>query len=271
MSKKETFKKSKIRKPFRLSMIDKVVYGLLISFIVISICGLVYFGKDYTDADREYQSLQESYVVEKSLDTSSHLRWNIDWASLYAINPDVVAWVIIPNTPISYPVVQTTDNTTYLKTTFEKEKNSCGAIFMDSRNCADFSDKNTVIYGHNMRNGSMFHALNSYVKEDFYKEHNEVWICTPYWQRKYKIISAHTTKDQSSSYDMRFASDEAYEAHIADEVSKSLYQTGNQYDTKLSTVTLSTCHGLHSINRMILVCQPEYEILVGEDDLKGEM
>lgn len=263
-------KGTKIHKPFHLSRVDRIVYGLLLILIVISIGGLLYFGRDYTNADKEYTTLQNDYVVETSLDTKTHLRWNIDWASLYAVNPDIVAWVIIPDTQISYPVVQTTDNSTYLKRTFEGHKNSCGAIFMDSRNYADFSDKNTVIYGHNMRNGSMFHTLNSYGKEEFSKEHNEVWICTPLWQRKYTIISAHVTKDQSSTYDMNFGSDDLYEAHIVDEVSKSLYDTGNQYDTSLSTVTLSTCHGLHSPNRMVLVCQPEFEILVGEDDLKGD-
>lgn len=241
---------------------EKTVYLVLSCIMLVALFGVFWFGKDYLNAKEEYDTLLNKYVVEQEISSDTQMRWDIDWESLYKINPDIVAWVIIPDSEINYPVVQTIDNDKYLNTTFEGVKNSCGAIFMNCYNLADFSDQNTVIYGHNMRNGSMFHTLNLYADEGFYQAHQEVWICTPSWQRKYNIISVHTTKDMSSTYDIEFPTQESFESHIGNEVSQTLYETGNVYDTSLPIVTLSTCRGLHSTTRMILVCQPEYEILV---------
>ena len=74
-------------------------------------------------------------------------------------NPDVVAWIVIPDTPISYPVLQGTDNAFYLKHNWKKERNSGGSIFMECKNNPDFTDFNTLVYGHRMRDSSMFNAL----------------------------------------------------------------------------------------------------------------
>ncbi|MCR5338216.1 MAG: class B sortase, partial [Lachnospiraceae bacterium] len=115
-----------------------------------------------------------------------------------------------------------------------------------------------VIYGHNMKNGSMFAVINKYKKEDFYKEHKDVWIMTPYWERKYQIISVHPAQDGSETYAVAFEEGQ-YEQHIASEVSQSLYDTGTGYNKEMPMVTLSTCTGRGLLDRMVLICQPVYE------------
>ena len=91
----------------------------------------------------------------------------LDWDALRAINPDVVGWIVVPDTPISYPIVRGQDNAHYLRHTFSGERNASGAIFMDYRNSADFSDNQIILHGHNMRDGSMFAPLHGWTGDYF--------------------------------------------------------------------------------------------------------
>lgn len=235
------------------------VLAFLVMCFLVCLAGVIYCGSDYILADRIYDEVAE-YVHELD-ENGNSLKYDIDWEALRAINPEIVAWIIVPGTEINYPVVQTADNEKYLKRTFTGEKNSCGCIFMDCYNHGDFFDLNTIIYGHNMRNGSMFHTLNLYREQQYYSEHQEIWICTPYWQRQYQIISAHLTVTDSDTYTIAFAEGQ-YEKFVGREVSQSLYDTGNGYNTGLECVTLSTCNGRNTNRRMVLVCQPCFEIRI---------
>lgn len=259
--------------------VDFVVIGLCLFGMFAGIIGLWIGGLDYKEAEEEYLALGK-YVelIEENVTgtdaagtvemsdggigdgtmTVSDQLYNINWAKLREINPDILAWIIIPGTDVNYPIVQTTDNSTYLRKTFEGNENACGTIFMNTYNRSDFSDLNTVLYGHNMRNGSMFAVINKYKKEEFYKEHDEVWVLTPFWERKYKIISAHEATDGQETYTIEFGPG-GYEQHIASQVTRSIYDTGNGYDVNLPMITLSTCTGRGELSRMVLVCQPVFE------------
>lgn len=248
--------------------LDFIVIGLCAFCILLSGAGLWYGTLDYTKAEESYQELQKYVMlVDETPSTvvvNSQMKaavedqtYYIDWQSLRKVNPDVVAWVKIPGTVVDYPVVQTTSNQTYLKKAFDGSKNACGTIFMNTYNRTDFSDYNTVLYGHNMRNGSMFAVINKYKDESFYQEHKEVWIFTPYWERKYQIVSAHEATDGTETYAVEFG--DKYPEHLASEVQQSIYDTGNGYNTELPMVTLSTCTGRGTLSRMVLICQPVYE------------
>ena len=259
--------------------IDFVVISICVIAIGFSVFGIWYGTLDYQEGEKEYSAL-EKYVLlidEPAAQgntnvtvTSASLRasgakisdeqkYYIDWVSLREKNPDILAWIIVPGTVINYPIVQTTDNKVYLNTSFEGTKNACGTIFMNTYNRSDFSDLNTIIYGHNMRNGSMFATINQYKSEEFYKQHDEVWILTPYWERKYHIISAHEATDGTETYAIEFDKNGGYAAHIASQVTQSLYDTGTGYSVDLPIVTLSTCTGRGTLSRMVLICQPTYE------------
>lgn len=245
----------------RRSILSNIVLAIILLCLGISIIGVLYFGLDYMKAKKEYEELR-AYITE--LSTEDTLQYYVDWESLYQINPDIIGWIVIPGTNIDYPIVQCEDNSTYLNRTFSGEKNKCGAIFTDCENRADFGDLNTIIYGHNMKDGSMFRPLNEYRDKAFYDEHQEVWILTPFWQRKYCIISAHLAQATSDTFSIAFADQDAYVRHIGREVEQSFYDTGRGYNVSLPMVTLSTCNGVRSSKRMVLVCQPIYEIKIAD-------
>lgn len=251
---------------------DIMVATLCLLGIVAGGIGIYASGADYRQAEEEYdklgkyvQATSQKEGVELSLKEEGEIEteitdqmFDIDWESLRTINPEIVGWIVIEDTPVHYPIVQTVDNAKYLHTSFEGTDNSCGTIFLDTYNHSDFSDWNSLIYGHNMKNGSMFAVLNKYKDEQFYMEHKDIWLLTPYWERKYQIISAHPAQDGSETYSIMFTG-ETYRSHIANEVSQSSYDTGNSYNTELPMITLSTCTGRGLLDRFVLICQPVYE------------
>lgn len=144
---------------------------------------------EYQKAEQEYEQLQEYVKVEKSTREPENVKPNIadddkkgetqeetvmvDFAALQAINPDIVAWLRIPGV-LEYPVVRGEDNSYYLNHTVQKTYNIAGSIFLDYRNERDFSDRKNIIYGHNMKDGSMFHVLRNYQDIDFFRR-TRVW------------------------------------------------------------------------------------------------
>lgn len=103
----------------------------------------------------------------------------VDFESLKAINPDVKGWLYIEALDISYPVVQGPDNDAYLHTTYEGTSNFAGSIFLDYQNQGDFSDGNTIVYGHNMKNLSMFGKLKQMKEQEKYRDSVYFWMLTP--------------------------------------------------------------------------------------------
>ena len=103
----------------------------------------------------------------------------MDFSSLQAINPEIIGWINGKGTRIDYPVLQTDNNDYYLRHMYNREYSLNGAIFMDCRCSKDFSDKNTVIYGHNMRNGAMLEDLEKYKEQVFYDSNALMMLYTP--------------------------------------------------------------------------------------------
>ncbi|MUU12894.1 MAG: class B sortase [Oscillibacter sp.] len=109
---------------------------------------------------------------EETEETPAELAWpEVDFTALAAVNPDVTAWLYGPDTGISYPVVQGTDNDYYLDHLLDGTANSAGCLFVDTSCRPDFSGRNTVIYGHRMKNGTMFAALGNYQEQVYYDAH----------------------------------------------------------------------------------------------------
>ncbi len=111
-------------------------------------------------------------------------------------NPDTAAWLEIPGTGIAYPVVQADDNDYYVDRTFDKRKNASGAIFMDCWNTKDFSDFNTVIYGHNMQDGSMFNGLRHFESQPFADQHLWIEITRKESKLRYKVFAAYVSEGE---------------------------------------------------------------------------
>ena len=168
---------------------------------------------------------------------------NINFASLQDENNDIIGWIEIPGTVVDYPIVQTLNNDYYMDYNVIKKKSRVGAIFMDSDNYS-FEDVNTVIYGHNLTNGTMFAALHKYEKESFYEKNKYINIYTPKGQLTYEIFAVYERDDSRILYQADFDNKEYYQSYL-----DSVLNGDNKYyileDIKVTTddniISLSTC------------------------------
>lgn len=175
----------------------------------------------------------------------------VDFTGLHEINEDVVGWIDLPAVELSYPIMQGTDNNYYLHRNINKEESFAGSIFMDSANSSSFQNFNTVIYGHNMRDGSMFAHLKDYQDQEIYASCPYFWVYTPDAAYLYKIFSVRTVDVSSDVYTIMFPNQEAYIKWL----SKIQKETGLEEQTKLQNgdrvVTLSTCTGDDAVRQIV--------------------
>lgn len=160
--------------------------------------------------------------------------------SLCEINPDIVGWLIIPDTKINYPVVQTTDNEKYLHTGFDGTESVAGTIFLDYESDSSLMGKNNIIYGHNMRNGTMFHDLNLFKDKDFFKSHPYLYIYTKDNVLKLKIVSCFYGKADVAMRQTRFDSQEEFTEFVDKLIKECPYAEVPQTPVK-SLYTFITC------------------------------
>lgn len=181
----------------------------------------------------------------------------IDFASLWEKNSEIYAWIEIPGADISYPIAQRWgDDEYYLNHTIEGKAGYPGSIYTESINSQDFSDFNTVIYGHNMKDGSMFHNLHLYEDENFMKEHPEVIIYTPEKIYRYEIFAAVVYDDRHLMNTFQYDLPEERQRFL-----DSIYNTKdlrNKYNQEIEVsvedhiLTLSTCMGNEPDNRFLV-------------------
>ncbi|MCD8053280.1 MAG: class B sortase [Lachnospiraceae bacterium] len=165
---------------------------------------------------------------------------NIDFDGLLAENADTVAWLYCEDTVINYPVVQTTDNEYYLHHLFGGETNSCGTLFVDAANSPDFTDDNTIIYGHYMKNGQMFRTLGEYDDQEYYEEHPTMILYTP--ETVYQIqIFASAILDGSDGFPLNFATQEEKQEWIDSLREVSDIHSEVEVTAEDQLVTLYTC------------------------------
>lgn len=215
---------------------------------------------EYNKGDSEYEAIQEIVikqnvpaVTEEDLQVEEP-SFVVDFDKLREMNKDVVAWIRFDEpSQISYPIVRCLDNKKYLNTTFEGRKNSAGALFVDYRNTGDFTDRNTFIYGHNMKNGSMFGQLRKYKNSIFCYENPYFYIYTPDGKElKYQVFAVSIVNDTSESYRKSFEGDADFQQYIDYIRSISLYSTDVTVETDSKIVSLSTCTNVNEEQRMLV-------------------
>ena len=177
---------------------------------------------------------------------------NMDFEALREVNSDVLGWIVIPGTAISYPLVQGEDNQYYLKHTWKKWASAVGAIFLECRNSADLSDFNTIIYGHRMNNGSMFASLKYYKKQSYWAQHPYVYITDSNGSYKYEIFAAYEVSTIGSAYQIGFSGDESKQAFLDDCIGQSVIETGVTPTVQDRILTLSTCTGNGHATRWVV-------------------
>jgi sortase B len=178
---------------------------------------------------------------------------DIDFESLCKKNPDIVGWIYIPGTDISYPIVQSDDNIHYLTRNVMGKKNDHGAIFMDCANTFGFNDAKTVIYGHRMNDGTMFAQLLNYTSQQYYEAHKFGVIYTPYGNYLFVIIGGGETDAKKQTHAVYHTVSGDYKAHIEELLSESLFSTKVTFTGEEKTVMLSTCVRWNDSKRFFLL------------------
>lgn len=177
---------------------------------------------------------------------------NMDFSALRAVNSEVLGWILIPNTVISYPLLQTDNDTYYLRHTWKKETSVVGSIFLECGNSGDFSDFNTVIYGHNMNNGSMFGSLKKYKSRSYWKAHPYVYITDRNGSRAYRIFAAYEVSTFGAAYQVGFSSDASRQKFLDSCAGQSVVATGVTPTVRDHILTLSTCTGSGHATRWVV-------------------
>ena len=177
----------------------------------------------------------------------------VDFEALMEINSDVVGWIYIEGTNINYPVVQGPDNSYYMNRLFDGSANSAGSIFMDYRNEPDMSCRNTVLYGHHMKNGTMFNQITKYKQQDFYDQHPTALLMSPGGNYKIEFIAGYVTDLNSDAWKIEFATDEEFSRWLADAMAQSTFISTIEPEAQDRVVTLSTCSYEYADARYVLV------------------
>jgi sortase B len=225
---------------------DETISILINVFIFLSLIGfLVSFYVVYSDyqiyrqGDESYQQIRLIRLTTPTGNQSTQAI--IDFVSLNEVNADVVGWIGSDESEIDYPLVQGIDNEYYLTHLFTKEVNKLGSIFMDYRNNPDFSDRNTIIYGHNMKDGSMFSSLTNYKDPDYYNAYPTLPIYSPDGNFVIELFAGIVVDGSYESVRYNFLNDEDFMSYINSLVKQSTFRSSILMSPQDRIVTLVTC------------------------------
>ena len=222
----------------------------------VSVWKLAGFYLEYKAGQDEYRELLEASVTdvleeeeeqdasegeEEAAEELQEEVQRMELTKLQEKNGDTVGWIQIPATKISYPLMQTDNNSYYLNHTFSGTENSSGSIFVETQNSGDFSDMHTIIYGHNMKDGSMFAGLKEYRSPSYLVSHPFIYVELPDGMHMYQIFSVYEAEADSDSYTIGFAPDAQYGEFLKTLKGRSAYDTGVSVTQEDYVISLSTC------------------------------
>lgn len=230
--------------------------------IVYGIWHIIDTASQYEKAEQEYEDVRGMAVKEEDEEDSSGEEdakhktsvkppITVDLEALKKQNPDTVGWIYYPAAGINYPVMQDEDNKYYMTHTYKGEKNAAGSIFLDMAGSPDFSDDNTMVYGHNMRNGSMFGALKKVRDKGVVKENPYIWMFLEDGCYCYEIFSWHDAKTTDSSFHTKFAGEEEKEEYIKHITELAEEKRNVKAGKEDRILTLSTCTSDSSVRFLV--------------------
>lgn len=242
--------KSYKKKRWKDILLDIMFFGCLVVFL-FSTWKLATAFSEYRRGEQNYEAIIQDAVILSSADkeikndeenAKEEILPVLDWAKLESMNRDFIGWLYLPDTTIQYPIVSSEDDEHYLAYTFDGTKNSCGSIFMDKSNKTDFTSDNTVLHGHNMKNGTMFGSLRKFEKKEYWEEHPYIWIIRENIAMKYEIFAVCITEAASDVYTLEFDEEKNFQDYIADRINDdAVFATGVNVTTNDRILTLSTC------------------------------
>ena len=263
LSKKDSNKKKPGSKPAKKGFSNILSTILLIVGIALLIAAAIMFGKtqvDYYAQDVINQELAAYATVPEKKDEAPV----VDWAGLKAVNSQVVGWIQIPGSQINYPVYQTTDNEYYLHTNAKGEWSIGGQICMDYENNPNgLIDQQTILYGHHMRNGSMFQFIGALNDQSTFNKVETIWYLTPTQTYELEpVFTYHTDEDDDEVRQFNFTSVDEFRSYLKDRLSRAVSSRSDAAEVisrAEHVLTLFTCNYTDQYGRTMLICVPKSE------------
>jgi len=226
---------------------------------------------EYRIADKLYEDSAAKFTAAAESENSSGKAegqredvapLTVDFDALCSVNGDIAGWIYCEGTDINYPVLQGRDNDYYLDHTYDGAPGRAGSIFVEALNRPDFADSNTIIYGHHMKNGSMFATLGNWADQEYYERHPAFWLLTP--KRNYRIIlfSGYTTTATSDAYTIYQAPCREFGDYLQAVYANSDFHADVEWDCNERFVMLSTCEyafegARYVLHGMLVPCDGE--------------
>lgn len=231
-----------MRKKRIISIAAAVLCSAAFAFSIYKICSILL---DRQESNSEYNGIVSEAVQVEDTSAEEHAQnvmpdLKVDFDVLKDKNPDTIGWIYLPDTKINYPIVQAADNDFYLNTLFSGKKNPAGSIFADYR-CND--NTNLILYGHNMKNGTMFAPLIKYSRnKDYYNEHPTMYCAFPEGNRAVELFAGVKIKDtEVDFYPLAFSGENEFNAFVTKVKKRSNFKSEvtPEYGDRLAI--LSTC------------------------------
>ena len=215
--------KKKKKRPFFLRFLQ----GFFLLIFIACLVGLGFIAAQYIIQRMSNQDLADRVVLYEDANGGDLAKMTIDWDTLRAECPDIVAWITVPNTVINYPIVQGPDNDYYLHRSYDGSAtwaSTGGTIFLDSSNTNDFSDQNNILYGHHMIDGSMFAELASWGNQDAFNEHRTIYVLTPTMNYRLTTFSNVLTTGTDAIIQTKFSTAESFTEYVQDKMNRSVVE-----------------------------------------------
>lgn len=238
---------------------SEIIYKLL---LIVSLSVFLYSGYrlisyyfEYKNMDKVYANISNTVLGDYKINMNQDLLSQapeVDMDELLNINSEVVGYILIPNTKVSYPIVYSNDELKYLNYDIRNNKSRSGAIFLEPTD-PDMNDNSLIIHGHNMINDTMFGQLNEYVEDEtFFKDHSYMYLYTKDSVALYRIFSADTIEDGSPTYRLYFSSNNSLMNYINERIEASEFEPLFKPEETKRIITLSTCSNYGEILRTIV-------------------
>ena len=256
-------------------MIRKIIMAVAAAVFLFSTAMVVKYHLEVRSGEELAESLNEMVVIlptapavpqategeytteptegESPTEPMEQVPIQVDFEGLCGQNPDVIAWIYCPDTPINYPVVQSSDNSYYLRRLLDGRRNTAGTLFMDFRNESDLSDWNSIIYGHNMKNDTMFGTLTDYQSQSYFEAHRVMYLLTPEENYRIDLLAGFVTSAKDALY-TAFDPDDVQKAEFLEKwLDASDFDAGFVPDAGCRLVTLSTCSYAFQNARFVII------------------
>jgi sortase B len=234
-------------------VVRKLIFIAAFVVLVVCVVKLSIYYADSLSNDAKNRQLARAFKEAPSSSSSSTVSSKYPagmlpkFQPIYDQNSDVKGWLTIPGTAIDYPVAEAADNDYYLTKGFDKQDNDHGALFLDYRDSVSPQSKNLIIYGHNMKDGQMFHDLRYYQNIDTYSTSSLITFDTIYGEYKWKVFAAFwANTEPTQGYVFNYlitdwSTDSAFTSFITEVKARSMFNIPVDVQPGDSILTLSTC------------------------------